>query len=75
MKAKPSKPKAVATPCATFVMSRLSDGAIQYSFFGTDADILGLLEYAKVMVMDRARVNLANTQMKLQQAATPDACK
>lgn len=83
MKPRPSKPAQIveekmpgrvdSRAVASFLISRLPDGSVQYNFFGADVDILGLIEYGKIIAADRARMNaaIAQAQHQAQAASQP----
>lgn len=46
-------------PVATFTISKLPNGSVQFNFGGPDSDVLGIIEFGKIMIQDRLRRGLA----------------
>lgn len=55
-------------PTAFFQIFKLPDGPVQYNYGGPESDLLGLIEFGKILVSDKTRMNILSAQ---QQAHTP----
>ena len=62
-----------AQPVALMKIQKMADGSVSYHFGGPDADVLGLVEFAKLMIEDRTRMNIAIAQAKAQAEASKAA--
>lgn len=54
---------------AAFKIQKFADGNVSYSSGGPDSDVLGLLEFAKIITHDKTRLSIHLAQQASAQAA------
>lgn len=64
-----SEKNAAPVMVATFKIEKFADGNISYSSGGPDSDVLGLLEFGKIIIHDKTRLSIHLAQQAVVQAA------
>lgn len=70
----PSQPVAQApVVMASFSIAKLDNGSVTFNFGGPDSDVLGLIEFARMLTVERVRVNAAQALAQWAEKAAQDS--